>query len=186
MPQHEPRPSLLLNTSFRTQGGKLLYSDTWSAFRCFRLVGNYCCSSVLFSPPNCTVGRGGSRVVAPLSRVVCCTVTSLESLVCRTPIIPSSSVILPPPLARFIRDLEGVVDALKRVTDKLRGENDRLRRMAGDGGGRAEAERSAREAKRKAVSFFLCSANQTKSLNLGFHVMSFDSRPVYVVSCLGC
>ena len=49
------------------------------------------------------------------------------------------------------RDLEGVVDALKRVTDKLRGENDRLRRVAGEGGGRAEAERSAREAKKKAV-----------------------------------
>lgn len=54
-----------------------------------------------------------------------------------------------------VRDLEGVVDALKRVTDKLRGENDRLRRMAGEGGGRAEAERSAREAKKKAASFVL-------------------------------
>lgn len=43
------------------------------------------------------------------------------------------------------------MDALKRVTDKLRGENDRLRRMAGEGGGKAEAERSAREAKKKAV-----------------------------------
>ncbi|CAN0277824.1 unnamed protein product [Ectocarpus sp. 12 AP-2014] len=50
------------------------------------------------------------------------------------------------------RDLEGVVDALKRVTDKLRGENDRLRRMAGEGGGKAEAERSAREAKKKAAA----------------------------------
>ncbi|CAM9576248.1 unnamed protein product [Pylaiella littoralis] len=49
------------------------------------------------------------------------------------------------------RDLEGVVDALKRVTDKLRGENDRLRRVAGEGGGRAEAERSARAAKKKAA-----------------------------------
>lgn len=59
----------------------------------------------------------------------------------------------PPPPGYFVRDLEGVVDALKRVTDKLRGENDRLRRMAGEGGGRAEAERSAREAKKKAASF---------------------------------
>ncbi|CAM9334730.1 unnamed protein product [Hapterophycus canaliculatus] len=47
------------------------------------------------------------------------------------------------------RDLEGVVDALKRVTDKLRGENERLRRVAGEGGGRAEAERRARESKKK-------------------------------------
>lgn len=66
------------------------------------------------------------------------------------------------------------MDALKRVTDKLRGENDRLRRMAGDGGGRAEAERSAREAKKKAVSFFGSSTNQT-NLTLGFRGMSFDS-----------
>eukprot|EP00903_Cladosiphon_okamuranus_P020140 g18493.t1 len=53
------------------------------------------------------------------------------------------------------RDLEGVVEALKRVTDKLRGENHRLRRMTGEGGGRAEAERSAREAKKKAAALRL-------------------------------
>lgn len=67
---------------------------------------------------------------------------------------PILHIISPPhPPPYCVRDLEGVVDALKRVTDKLRGENDRLRRMAGEGGGRAEAERSAREAKKKAASF---------------------------------
>lgn len=45
-----------------------------------------------------------------------------------------------------------MVDALKRVTEKLRGENERLRRAAGDGSGRAEAERSARHAKKRAAA----------------------------------
>lgn len=48
------------------------------------------------------------------------------------------------------RDLEGVVDALKRVTEKLRAENERLRRGAAEGAGRAEAERAARESKKRA------------------------------------
>lgn len=52
-----------------------------------------------------------------------------------------------PPISR---DLEAVVDALKRVTEKLRGENDRLRRGAAEGAGRAEAERAARSAKKRA------------------------------------
>lgn len=59
---------------------------------------------------------------------------------------------LPPPLPPVFRDLEGVVDALKRVTEKLRSENERLRRAAGDGGARAEAERGAREAKKRAAA----------------------------------
>eukprot|EP00904_Undaria_pinnatifida_P003934 jgi/Undpi1/13541/HiC_scaffold_8.g03200.m1 len=61
---------------------------------------------------------------------------------------------LRPPGGRFKRerDLEGVVDALKRVTEKLRSENERLRRAAGDGGARAEAERGAREAKKRAAA----------------------------------
>ena len=45
-----------------------------------------------------------------------------------------------------------MVDALKRVTEKLRSENERLRRAAGDGGARAEAERGAREAKKRAAA----------------------------------
>ncbi|CAN0109011.1 unnamed protein product, partial [Sphacelaria rigidula] len=48
------------------------------------------------------------------------------------------------------RDLEAVVDALKRVTEKLRAENERLRRGAAEGAGRAEAERAARSAKKRA------------------------------------
>lgn len=45
-----------------------------------------------------------------------------------------------------------MVDALKRVTEKLRSENERLRRAAGEGGARAEAERGAREAKKRAAA----------------------------------
>lgn len=44
------------------------------------------------------------------------------------------------------------MDALKRVTEKLRAENERLRRAVGDGGGRIEAEKSAREAKKRAAA----------------------------------
>ena len=44
------------------------------------------------------------------------------------------------------------MDALKRVVEKLRGENERLKRAAGDGGARAEAEKSAREAKKRAAT----------------------------------
>ena len=102
------------------------------------------------------------RDVAPLFRVSAAPISSLRvSCLPRNP-IPSFVFCRTRPLPRLVRDLEGVVDALKRVTDKLRGENDRLRRMAGDGGGRAEAERSAREAKKKAVSYFGSSTNQIK------------------------
>ncbi|CAM9575309.1 unnamed protein product, partial [Discosporangium mesarthrocarpum] len=48
------------------------------------------------------------------------------------------------------RDLEGIVDALKRVVEKLRGENDRLRRGAAEGVVKSEAEKVAREARRRA------------------------------------
>ena len=43
-----------------------------------------------------------------------------------------------------------MVDALKRVTEKLKAENERLRRGAAEGAGRAEAERVARSAKERA------------------------------------
>ena len=48
------------------------------------------------------------------------------------------------------RDLEGVVDALKRVVEKLKGENERLRRGAADSVRTAESDRRAKEAVRKA------------------------------------
>jgi len=48
------------------------------------------------------------------------------------------------------RDLEGVVDALKRVVEKLKGENERLRRGAADSVRSAEADRKAKDATRKA------------------------------------
>ena len=48
------------------------------------------------------------------------------------------------------RDLEGVVDALKRVVEKLKGENERLRRGAADSVQGAESERRAKDAMRKA------------------------------------
>ena len=48
------------------------------------------------------------------------------------------------------RDLEGVVDALKRVVEKLKGENERLRRGAADSVRSAESDRKARDAMRKA------------------------------------
>ncbi|CAM9189161.1 unnamed protein product [Chrysoparadoxa australica] len=47
------------------------------------------------------------------------------------------------------RDLEGVVEALKRVVEKLRAENDRLRRGAAHSAKTAEVEKRAREAKSK-------------------------------------
>ncbi|CAM9896164.1 unnamed protein product, partial [Choristocarpus tenellus] len=48
------------------------------------------------------------------------------------------------------RDLESVVDALKRVVEKLRSENDRLRRGAAEGAIKAEADKAAKDAKRRA------------------------------------
>ena len=48
------------------------------------------------------------------------------------------------------RDLEGVVDALKRVVEKLKGENERLRRGAADSVRNAESDRRAKDAQRKA------------------------------------
>jgi len=47
------------------------------------------------------------------------------------------------------RDLEGVVEALKRVVEKLRGENERLRRGAAEHSKVAESERRAKELKSK-------------------------------------
>jgi chromosome segregation ATPase len=48
------------------------------------------------------------------------------------------------------RDLAGVVDALKRVVEKLKGENERLRRGAADSVHGAESERKAKDAMHKA------------------------------------
>lgn len=42
-----------------------------------------------------------------------------------------------------------MVEALKRVSEKLRSDNERLKKSAAEGAGRAEAERAAREAKKR-------------------------------------
>lgn len=45
-----------------------------------------------------------------------------------------------------------MVAALKRVTEKLKAENERLRKSAADGAGRADAERVAKEAKKRVTA----------------------------------
>lgn len=76
------------------------------------------------------------------------------------------------------------MDALKRVTDKLRGENDRLRRVAGDGGGRAEAERTAREAKKKAVSCVCAAAHLERIVVMGTIFWLSYSSPLRLIGRL--